>query len=111
MRTTLAGALLASLVGPTVLADAIVTYTQNFDTLPSSSTSVSNTGAINLQAPITQISATNATWQAARISGTNTTAVPFNVGTGAGNTGGLGFASPVRCGSRRCRCCSCMSLN
>jgi hypothetical protein len=82
-------ALLASLVNATALADAIVTYTQNFDTLPSSSTSVSNTGAINLQAPITQISATNATWQAARISGTNTTAVPFNVGTGAGNTGGL----------------------
>ena len=89
MRTTLAGALLTSLVGPTVLADAIVTYTQNFDTLPTSSTSVGNTGAINLQAPITQISATNATWQATRISGTNTTAVPFNVGTGSGNTGGL----------------------
>ena len=89
MRTTLAGALLASLVGPTVLADAIVTYTQNFDTLPTSSTSVGNTGAINLQAPITQISATNATWQATRISGTNTTAMPFNVGTGSGNTGGL----------------------
>ena len=57
--------------------------------LPTSSTSVTGTGAINLQGSITQISNANATWYAARIAGTNTVPVPFNVGNGSGNTGGL----------------------
>ena len=35
---------------PVAMADAILTYSQNFDTLPTSSTSVASTGAINLQA-------------------------------------------------------------
>ncbi len=87
--SSIAATLAASLVTPRLMADAIVTYTQNFDALPTSSTSVASTGTVNLQANITQISSTDATWQAARIAGTNTTAVPFNVGNGSGNTGGL----------------------
>ena len=85
----IAATLLAAAVSPLAAADTYLTYTQDFDALPTSSTSVTGTGTINLQAAITQISSTNATWQAARIAGSNTVPVPFNVGNGSGNTGGL----------------------
>jgi len=71
------------------LATTVLTYVQNFDGLPTSNTSITGTGTINLQAAVSQLAGTGVTWQAARIAGTNTTAVPFNVGNGSGNTGGL----------------------
>ena len=82
-------AALAAALASLASADTYLTYTQDFDALPTSNTSVTGTGTINLQASITQLSSTNAIWQAARIAGTNTVPVPFNVGNGSGNTGGL----------------------
>ena len=73
-------------------AALIPMYSQNFDSLPTATTSVANTGAINLQGQITQLASanfTNATWYAARIGGSGTTAMNFGVGNGNGNTGGL----------------------
>ena len=82
-------AALAAALASLASADTYLTYSQDFDALPTSNTSVTGTGTINLQASITQLSSTNAIWQAARIAGTNTVPVPFNVGNGSGNTGGL----------------------
>jgi hypothetical protein len=88
VRTAVAAALTGLLCAATH-ATTVLTYVQNFDGLPTSSTSVTGTGTINLQAAISQLAGTGVTWQAARIAGTNTTAVPFSVGNGSGNTGGL----------------------
>ena len=88
VRTPIATAL-AGLLCASAQATTVVTYVQNFDGLPSANTTVSGTGAVNVQGSISQLTATGASWQAARIAGTNTTAVPFNVGNGSGNTGGL----------------------
>lgn len=85
----LRAAALTGLLCATTHATTVLTYVQNFDGLPTSNTSITGTGTINLQAAISQLAGTGVTWQAARIGGTNTTAVPFNVGNGSGNTGGL----------------------
>ena len=84
-----AALLAACALCPSALATTVLTYVQNFDGLPTSNTSITGTGAINTQAAISQLAGTGVAWQAARIAGTNTTAVPFNVGNGSGNTGGL----------------------
>ena len=82
----------AMLAASSANAALVTLYSQDFDSLPSANTTVANTGAINAQGEVTQLASasfTNATWYAARIAGSSTSAMPFQANNGSGNTGGL----------------------
>ncbi len=67
------------------------TYNQSFDALPTSgaATDITGTGAATNQGALVAISTTGATWQAARILGSGSTAVKLTVDTGIGNSGSI----------------------
>ena len=77
----------------TAIASAqLYTYSQNFNSLPSSgaSAAITGTGPLTNQGALTSISAVDASWQAARITGTQiVTPVNLTVDTGAANAGAI----------------------
>ena len=71
------------------MANAAVLYTQSFNGLPTTATTVAGTAVSGTQGSIASLSATGSTWYATRVSGTGTSDVGIGIGNGSGNTGGL----------------------
>lgn len=90
MKSTLLVLSIAASVSASASANLV--YTQNFDSMGATAQSITGTGAINAQGVIAGL---DGSWQAARIAGTNTSALTATSDSGTNNSGGIyNYAQP-----------------
>ncbi|MCE9619583.1 MAG: hypothetical protein K8R92_06715 [Planctomycetes bacterium] len=102
MNRTITLLLALPMVLASIASAQAYSYSQNFNSLPSSgaATAISGTGPLASQGALTAISAAGTSWQAARIAGTLTTPVNLMVDSGASNSGAIFSYGATSSGNR-----------